>query len=150
MMHQLPGRPATTCRLAHKVSQVTKQMEVSSCEFFINKHKHKTSSEQKAHGKLPLPLNQDRFAVFRRPPAHWLGRLRVGVATFRSNQWPRASTLSRYSQKWKQILLRNGVNQQNSEDGKLASKAKSLILSNIPEPPCHGLVNFKSVDELYT
>ena len=33
----------------------------------------------------------------------------------------------------------NGINRQNLEVGKWALKAKSLILRNIPEPPCYGL-----------
>ena len=37
------------------------------------------------------------------------------------------------------LLMTSGLNRQNSEVGKSASKAKSLILRNIPEPLCHGL-----------
>ena len=34
----------------------------------------------------------------------------------------------------------DGLGQPNSEVGKLASEPKSLILRNVPEPPCYGLV----------
>ena len=40
--------------------------------------------------------------------------------------------------KQRQLLLRIGLNQQNSEVGKEASKAKSLFLRNVPEPLCYG------------
>ena len=45
--------------------------------------------------------------------------------------------------KQRQFPLASGLNQQNSEVGKLASKAKSLILRNIPEPLCCGLARLR-------
>ena len=38
---------------------------------------HQTRSDKKAHGRLPLPLNQDHFAVFWRKPAQWLAILEL-------------------------------------------------------------------------
>ena len=37
----------------------------------------------------------------------------------------------------RQLLLTNGLNQENSEVGKLASKVKSLFLRSIPQPLCY-------------
>ena len=56
-------------------------------------------------------------------------------------------------EKQRQLFLKSGLNQQNSEAGKLVSKAKSLILRNIPEPLYYGLVKLrmpKSIDDLIT
>ena len=38
----------------------------------------------------------------------------------------------------RQLLLTNSLNQQNLEVGKILSKAKSLMLRNIPETLCYG------------
>ena len=46
-------------------------------------------------------------------------------------------------EKQRQLLLTRGFNQQNSEVGKWASKAKCFILSNIPEPRWYGLVKLR-------
>ena len=47
-----------------------------------------------------------------------------------------------------QLLLTNGVNQHNLEVGKIASKTKSLILRNIPEPLCLRLVKLRMLERI--
>ena len=53
-------------------------------------------------------------------------------------QWQPLSMEDSTRQKQRQLLLTSGFNQQNSEVRKLAAKAQSLTLRNIPEPPCYG------------
>ena len=45
-------------------------------------------------------------------------------------------------------MLTNVLNGQNSEVGKLAARAKSLILRSIPEPLCFGLVKLRMLKVL--
>ena len=55
------------------------------------------------------------------------------------------------------LIFGKWLNQQNSEDGKLTSEAKSFILRSIPEPLCYGFILWigeveddKSIDDLIT
>ena len=50
--------------------------------------------------------------------------------------------------KLRQLFLTDGLNQQNLEGGKLASKAKSLIFRNIPESLCCVLLKLGMLKEL--
>ena len=47
-----------------------------------------------------------------------------------------------------QLLLNNGHNQQSWEVGKLVSRAECLILHNVPEPLCNGLVKLRMLKVL--
>ena len=43
-------------------------------------------------------------------------------------------------------LLTDGLNRQNLEVGKLASRAKALILRSVPQPQCYGLVTLRMLN----
>ena len=58
-------------------------------------------------------------------------------------QWQSLIMEDRKRENPRQLLLTNGLKQQNSEGGKLVSQAKSLILRIIPEPLCYVLVKLR-------